>query len=226
MAMETSIVTIHRMKILVLGGGGREHALAWKLSRSPRQPEVFCAPGNGGIAREFTCMEIPGGLGTPKGVENTVGLAREIGADFTVVGPEAPLALGIVDRFAAEGLRIFGPTQAAAKLESSKCFAKEFLDRHEIPTPAFRIFIDPSEARKFVEKVRLPIVIKADGLAEGKGAFVVKDRNEAFAAVDTILVQRRFGDAGQRLIVEDYLAGAEVSLLVLTDGETYLDRKS
>jgi phosphoribosylamine--glycine ligase len=127
-----------------------------------------------------------------------------------------------VDRFVAEGLRIFGPTKDAARLEASKCFAKEFLERHEIPTAAFRSFTEATEARKFVEKLRLPVVIKADGLAEGKGSFIARDRNEAFAAVDTIMVQRRFGEAGQSLIVEDYLGGNEMSLLVLTDGETYL----
>jgi len=210
------------MKILVLGSGGREHALAWKLSLSPRAPEVVCAPGNGGIVREFPCVDISGGLGSPEGVEEAVRLAREMGADLTLVGPEAPLALGIADRFQAEGLTLFGPTRDAARMESSKCFAKEFLERHEIPTSAYRSFDDPNEARKFVEKLRLPVVIKADGLAEGKGTVIARDRNDALAAVDAILVQRRFGDAGQRLIVEDFLTGTEMSLLVLTDGETYL----
>jgi phosphoribosylamine--glycine ligase len=222
MAMAAALATIPRMKILVLGAGGREHALAWKLSQSPQKPEVLCAPGNGGIAREFTCLEIPQGLGSAEGIDGALRLAKETGAELTVVGPEAPLALGITERFVAEGLRIFGPTSEAARLESSKCFAKDFLDRHEIPTAAYRSFDDPGEARKFVEKLRLPVVIKADGLAEGKGAFVCRDRNEALAAVDTILVQRRFGEAGHRLIVEDYLPGTEMSLLVLTDGETYL----
>jgi phosphoribosylamine--glycine ligase len=210
------------MKILVLGGGGREHALAWKISQSPRKPDVICAPGNGGMARQFPCFDIAGGLSSPEGVEAALTLAKEQGVDFTVVGPEAPLALGIVDRFAAEGLHIFGPTRDAARLESSKCFAKDFLDRHEIPTAAFRVFTDAAEARKFVEKLRLPVVIKADGLAEGKGAFVCRDRNEAFAAVDMILVQKKFGEAGEKLIVEDFLKGEEITLLVLTDGEQYL----
>jgi phosphoribosylamine---glycine ligase len=219
--MAAAMATIPAMKILVLGAGGREHALAWKLSRSPQRPEVICAPGNGGIAREFPCREIPS-LGTPEGVEAAAQLARALEADLTVVGPEAPLALGIADRFTADGLRVFGPTKEAARLEASKVFAKEFLDRHEIPTSAFRSFDNPTEAKKFVEKLRLPVVIKADGLAEGKGAFVARERNEALSAVDAILVQRRFGAAGSRLIVEDFLAGSEMSLQVLTDGENYL----
>lgn len=216
------MATIPSMKILVLGGGGREHALAWKIAQSPQSPEVICAPGNGGIAREFPCIEIPGGLGTEEGIENALTLAKEKGIDFTVVGPEAPLALGIVDRFSAEGLLIFGPNREAARLESSKCFAKEFMDRHDIPTAAFWSSEDPAEARKYVEKVKLPLVIKADGLAEGKGTIIARDRNEVFSAVDLILVQRRFGEAGRKVIVEDCLEGTEMSLLVLTDGETYL----
>ena len=216
------MATIPAMKILVLGGGGREHALAWKLSKSPRKPEIFCAPGNGGIAREYRCFEVQGGLGNPRGVDSALRLAKELEVDFTIVGPEAPLAMGIVDRFEAVGLKVFGPRLAAARLESSKCFAKDFLDRHEIPTAAFRSFDSASDARKFVQKIRLPVVIKADGLAEGKGAFIARERQEAMSVVDSLLVQRRLGEAGARIVIEDFLPGNEMSLLVLTDGKNYL----
>ena len=210
------------MKILVLGSGGREHALAWKISRSPQSPEVICAPGNGGMAREFTCLEIPEGLGTEGGIQRALAIAKEHVVDLTVVGPELPLSLGIVDTFEAAGCKVFGPTKAAAQLEASKCFAKEFMDRHEIPTAAFRCFTEASEARKFVERLRLPVVVKADGLADGKGVIVARERHEVFTAISDMLVQKRFGAAGERIVIEDYLPGAEMSLLVLTDGVTYL----
>jgi phosphoribosylamine--glycine ligase len=201
------------MKILVVGSGGREHALAWKLANSPRVQKVFVAPGNGGSATET-------------GVENVA--ITEIGAliDFcrkesiqlTVVGPEAPLAAGIVDAFKDAGLRIFGPTRAAAQLESSKDFAKNFMVRHGLPTAQHRSFDDAAEAKAYIGQRGVPIVIKADGLAAGKGVVVATTKEEALAAVDAMLTDKRFGAAGNRVVVEDFLQGEEASFIVMCDG--------
>jgi phosphoribosylamine--glycine ligase len=202
------------VKLLVIGGGGREHALAWKLASSPRVQKVFVAPGNGGTARE-------------PGVENVPITDLEALADFaarervqlTVVGPEAPLAAGVVDLFRARGLRIFGPTRAAAQLESSKAFAKSFLVRHGIPTAGYESFTDAGSAHAYVDVKGAPIVVKADGLAAGKGVVVAVTAAEAHAAIDRILVDGTLGDAGAKLVIEDYLDGEEVSFIVLADGE-------
>jgi phosphoribosylamine--glycine ligase len=207
------------MRILVIGGGGREHALVSTLRRSPRAPQVYCAPGNAGIAREATIVDIrPEGDGIPA----LAAFAREQGIDLTVVGPEAPLVEGVVDTFQAAGRAIFGPDRKGARLEGSKCFTKEFLARHEIPTARFRIFDTAPSAREYVEGVPLPVVLKADGLAAGKGVFVARERRAALEAVEAILVERRFNKAGDRLVVEECLGGSEVSLLVLTDGDRYV----
>ena len=205
------------MKLLVIGGGGREHALAWKLAQSPRVQKVFVAPGNGGTAREPGVENVPiADLG-----ELADFAARE-SIQLTVVGPEAPLAAGVVDLFRARGLRIFGPTRTAAQLESSKAFAKSFLFRHRIPTAGYQSFTEARAAHAYVDAKGAPIVVKADGLAAGKGVVVATTTDEAHAAVDRLLVERSMGDAGSRLVIEDYLDGEEVSFIVLVDGEQSL----
>jgi phosphoribosylamine--glycine ligase len=205
------------MKLLVIGGGGREHALAWKLASSRRVQKVFVAPGNGGTARE-------------PGVENVaitdLGALAEFAAreqiHLTVVGPEAPLAAGVVDLFRSRGLRIFGPTKAAAQLESSKEYAKKFLVRHGIPTAAYEGFSDAAAAHRYVDARGAPIVVKADGLAAGKGVVVATTKDEAHAAIDAMLVDNAMGDAGARVVIEDFLAGEEASFIVMCDGEHVL----
>ncbi len=205
------------MKVLVVGGGGREHALVWKLARSPRVEQIYCAPGNAGIAQIADLV--------PIGVDDVAGLLRfasEARIDLTVVGPELPLTLGIADEFAKEGLRVFGPSREAARLESSKAFAKELLRRFGIPTGYFGTFDRPEEAKRYVHEVGTPVVIKADGLAAGKGVIVCHDQREAEQAIDDMLVSRLFGDAGERIVVEEYLEGEEVSFIALVDGTSVL----
>jgi len=205
------------MKLLVIGGGGREHAIAWKLARSPRVQKVLVAPGNAGTAREPGVENVPI---TDHG-ELADFAARE-NIQLTVVGPEAPLAAGVVDLFRARGLRIFGPTRIAAQLESSKAFAKSFLFRHRIPTAGYQSFTEARAAHAYVDAKGAPIVVKADGLAAGKGVVVAATTDEAHAAVDRLLVERSMGDAGSRLVIEDYLDGEEVSFIVLAGGEQSL----
>jgi phosphoribosylamine--glycine ligase len=202
------------MKVLVIGGGGREHALAWKLASSPRLQCVFVAPGNAGTAREEGVTNVP-----LNSVAEWVDFARREGVGLTVVGPEAPLADGVVDAFRAAGLRIFGPTAAAARLESSKEHAKAFMQRHRIPTAPYAAFDDPAAAHAYVDSVGAPIVVKADGLAAGKGVVVANDVAEAHAAIDRFLVGRSLGKAGARVVVEGFLAGEEASFIVMVDGE-------
>jgi phosphoribosylamine--glycine ligase len=201
------------VKLLVIGSGGREHALAWKLARSPRISRVLVAPGNAGTAREEGLANAPA-ASIPEWIE----LARRESVGFTVVGPEAPLAEGIVDAFRAAGLRIFGPTRAAARLESSKEFAKSFMQRHGIPSAAFAAFSEPESAHAYLERHGAPVVIKADGLAAGKGVVVAMDAGAAHAAVDGMLVEKKMGAAGSRVVIEDYLEGEEASFIVLADG--------
>jgi phosphoribosylamine--glycine ligase len=205
------------MKLLVIGGGGREHAIAWKLAQSLRVQKVLVAPGNGGTAREPGVENVPL---TDHG-ELADFAARE-NVQLTVVGPEAPLAAGVVDLFRARGLRIFGPTRVAAQLESSKAFAKSFLFRHRIPTAGYQSFTEARAAHAYVDAKGAPIVVKADGLAAGKGVVVAATTDEAHAAVDRLLVERSMGDAGSRLVIEDHLDGEEVSFIVLADGEASL----
>ena len=205
------------MKILILGAGGREHALAWKLRQSPRVTEVYCAPGNGGISETATCVPIKL---TEQGA--LVAFAKEQAIDLTVVGPDDALAAGIVDRFEAEGLRIFGPVQAAARLESSKVFAKEFMQRHGIPTAASGHFTDSALAQEFAAKMSLPVVVQADGLALGKGVIIAETHQEAATAIRQIMDERKFGDAGSAVVIEEFLQGPEVSIHALVDGSTYL----
>jgi phosphoribosylamine--glycine ligase len=208
------------MKVLVVGSGGREHAIVSALARSPRRPEVHCAPGNAGIARDCRAVEIsPGG---EEGIERLLAHARDEAIDLTIVGPELPLVAGLADRFEEEGLRVFGPRRAGARLEGEKSFSKEFLARHRIPTAPFRVFDDAAAAATHIRRASLPVVVKADGLAAGKGVVVAREREEALRAVDAMLVERRFGAAGARVVIEDCLLGSEVSFMVITDGKAYL----
>jgi phosphoribosylamine--glycine ligase len=201
------------MKLLVIGSGGREHAIAWRLAHSPRVQKVFVAPGNGGTAREPGLENL-----AISGVDELAEFARAENIVLTVVGPEAPLADGIVDAFVARGLRIFGPTRACARLESSKQFAKEFMLRHRIPTAAFEGFEDARAAHGYVDAHGAPIVVKADGLAAGKGVVVAMTADEAHRAIDQILVERTMGNAGSRVVIEEFLEGEEASFIVLADG--------
>jgi phosphoribosylamine--glycine ligase len=205
------------MKLLVIGSGGREHAIAWRLAQSPRVQKVFVAPGNGGTARENGLANV-----AIAEIDKLAEFALAEGIHLTVVGPEAPLAEGIVDLFASKGLRIFGPTRACARLESSKQFAKEFMTRHRIPTAAFASFGDAQPAHDYVEARGAPIVVKADGLAAGKGVIVAATKGEAHRAIDQILVERTMGAAGSRVVVEEFLEGEEASFIVLADGEHVL----
>ncbi len=205
------------MKLLVIGSGGREHALAWKLARSPRISRVYVAPGNAGTAREDGLANV-----TATSIPDLIEFAKKEAVMFTVVGPEAPLADGIVDAFRAAGLKIFGPTQAAARLESSKEFAKSFMQRHGIPTAPYAAFSDAAPAHEYIEKQGAPIVIKADGLAAGKGVVVAMSAAEAHAAVDAMLTEKKMGAAGARVVIEGYLEGEEASFIVLADGRHVL----
>ena len=201
------------MKLLVVGGGGREHALAWKLAQSPRVQKVFVAPGNAGTAAEPGLENVP-----LTDIRSLAAFAARKSVHLTVVGPEAPLAAGIVDEFRAKGLKIFGPTQAAAQLEASKDFAKRFMERHAIPTARYATFTDPREAARYIEEHGAPIVVKADGLAAGKGVVVATTVTEAKAAVEMMLGDKRLGDAGARVVIEDCLEGEEASFIVMCDG--------
>lgn len=205
------------MKVLVIGSGGREHALAWKLKQSPRVTQVFCAPGNGGIAQLATCVPI-------KITEHDALLdfARQEGIDLTVVGPDDALAAGLVDHFQAAGLRIFGPTRQGAQLEASKVFAKDFMLRHGLPCAQSESFDDPAAARAYIAKIGAPVVVKADGLALGKGVLICQTTAEADAAIVEIMERRAFGDAGKRVVIEEFLQGEECSIHALVDGQSYL----
>ena len=205
------------MKLLVIGSGGREHALAWKLAQCPRVQMVYVAPGNAGTALEPGLENV-----SITDIGQLADFAQQHSVHLTVVGPEAPLAAGVVDLFRAKGLKIFGPTRAAAQLESSKDFAKQFMQRHRIPTAAFATFGDARAAHAYVEANGAPIVIKADGLAAGKGVVVAMSAAEAHAAVDMMLVDNKMGDAGARVVIEEYLAGEEASFIVMSDGEHVL----
>ena len=205
------------MKILVIGSGGREHALAWRLKQSPRVQKVFVAPGNGGTAREEGVENV-----AVSAIPDLVAFARNEGIQLTVVGPEAPLAAGVVDAFRAAGLKIFGPVQAAAQLESSKDFAKQFMARHQIPTAAFGTFTEAAAAHAYIDAQGAPIVVKADGLAAGKGVVVATTLEEAHAAVDAMLSGNSMGEAGHRVVIEECLVGEEASFIVMVDGDNVL----
>ena len=205
------------MKLLVIGSGGREHALAWKLAQSPKVSQVYVAPGNGGTATESGLLNVP-----ISAIPALVEFARREEIALTVVGPEAPLAAGVVDAFRAAGLKIFGPSAAAAQLESSKDFAKQFMARHGIPTAAFGTFTDAAAAHAYIDRHGAPIVVKADGLAAGKGVVVAASMDEAHAAVDAMLAGNSLGEAGHRVVIEECLVGEEASFIVMVDGEHVL----
>ncbi len=205
------------MKALVIGSGGREHALAWRIAQSPRISKVFVAPGNAGTAVEDGLFNIP-----IQDTQELIKFAKDEVVALTVVGPEIPLSQGIVDTFRAQGLKIFGPTRNAARLESSKEFAKEFMRRHNIPTAEYATFDRAATAHEYVERKGAPIVIKADGLAAGKGVVVAMDVDQAHAAIDMILVDSKFGAAGNKLIIEEHIVGEEASFIVVVDGKNAL----
>ena len=207
------------MKILVIGGGGREHALAWKAAQSPLADVVYVAPGNAGTARDPGMENIDVGAGD---IDGLLAFAREKNIGLTIVGPEAPLVAGVVDAFAAAGLKCFGPTKGAAQLEGSKAFTKDFLARHRIPTAAYRTFNQVDAALAHVREQGAPIVVKADGLAAGKGVIVATSRDEAETAVREMLAGNIFGEAGHRVVIEEYLEGEEASFIVMADGEHVL----
>ena len=203
------------MKVLVVGSGGREHALVWKISQSPMVDKIYCAPGNAGIGEMAECVAIKAedldGL-LEFAVQNEIGL--------TVVGPEVPLTMGIVDKFQEKGLKIFGPSGRAAEIEGSKTFAKDLMAKYGIPTAKYGAFTDAAEAKAFLAEVGLPCVVKADGLAAGKGVLICETKEEAETAVEDILVDNKFGNAGSRVVVEEFLTGQEVSMLAFSDGKT------
>jgi phosphoribosylamine--glycine ligase len=202
------------MKVLVLGSGGREHALVWKLRQSPRVSQLYCAPGNGGIGDDAECVAVD-----LKSLESITALAEHLSPDLTVVGPELPLTLGVVDEFTARGWAVFGPTRVAAQLESSKSFAKEFLQRHRIPTAHFAICDSIEQVRSALSHFHAPVVVKADGLAAGKGVVIAKSKEEAASVAAEMLSGRMMGEAGARVVLEECLKGEELSFLLFSDGE-------
>jgi phosphoribosylamine--glycine ligase len=202
------------MKVLVLGSGGREHALAWKLRQSPRVSKVYCAPGNGGIGDDAECLPVD-----IKSVTAIVKLAEQLKPDLTVVGPELPLMLGVVDDLTSHGFRVFGPTREASQLESSKSFAKEFMQRHRIPTAHYAICNSPAEIQEALPHFHTPIVVKADGLAAGKGVVICNTKEEVIQVSSEMLSGKMLGEAGSKIVLEECLKGEEISFLVLSDGE-------
>jgi phosphoribosylamine---glycine ligase len=202
------------MKVLVIGGGGREHALCWKLAQSARVDQVYCAPGNAGIAQDAECV-----AADLKDVNGLAALAERLKADLTVVGPELPLTLGVADEFHRRGLKIFGPTKAAAQLESSKGFAKEFMRRHNVPTAHYAACDSPAEVKDALAHLGTPVVVKADGLAAGKGVVIAQTKEEAAHVAGEMLSGKLLGEAGARVVLEEFLEGEELSFLVLSDGE-------
>jgi len=207
------------MKILIIGNGGREHALAWRVAQSTKVQQVFVAPGNAGTAREAKLRNVPIQADNIKALVN---FAKQNTIDLTIVGPEIPLVLGITDEFQKVGLHCFGPNLAAAQLEASKTFTKDFLIRHDIPTAAYATFTEINKAIAYINEVRAPIVVKADGLAAGKGVIVAQTRAEAIAAVKDMLSGKAFGEAGQRIVIEEFLTGEEASFTCLVDGKHIL----
>jgi len=202
------------MKVLVIGSGGREHALVWKLRQSHRVTKIYCAPGNGGIGDEAECL-----AADIKSLDSLISVALQVQPDLTVIGPELPLTLGVVDEFARRGWPVFGPTKAAARLESSKSFAKTFMQRHRIPTPHYAICNSLDEVRAALPHFHTPIVVKADGLAAGKGVVIARNKEEAASVASEMLSGKMLGESGERVVLEEYLQGDELSFLVFSDGE-------
>jgi phosphoribosylamine--glycine ligase len=209
------------MKVLVVGGGGREHALCWKISQSPIVKALFCAPGNIGISKHATCADIK-----VTDIDSMVRFAKAEEIDLTIVGPEIPLSLGIVDRFQEENLNIFGPNKAAAEIESSKVYSKNLMKKYNIPTAFFSTFYDYEEAVNWVKEVKPPLVIKADGLAAGKGVFICHTEDEAVDVLNDIMRSKIFGDSGNQVVIEEFLQGEEVSFIAFTDGENVIPLES
>ena len=203
--------------VLVIGSGGREHALAWKLKQSKHVDKIYCAPGNAGIAQIARIVDIK-----PEDIKSLADFAEKNKINLTVVGPEAPLVAGIVDEFEKRNLKIFGPSKMAAQLEGSKVFAKQFMKENRIPTANFKIFDNAEEAKDYINNSSMPIVVKADGLAAGKGVMVCKNAQEAIDAVDRIMVEKKFGESGNKIIIEDFLKGEEASILAVTDGKNFV----
>lgn len=203
------------MKVLVVGSGGREHALVWKLSQSMKVNEIFCAPGNGGIRQMAECVDIKA-----DDIEGLCKFALDKKIDLTVVGPEVPLSLGITDYFEKHNLRVFGPKQKAAILESSKAFAKDLMKKYSIPTAEYKVYTDLEEAKALIDEFGFPVVIKADGLAAGKGVIIATQKSEAIKAIDDIMKERQFGEAGNTIVIEEYLQGKEASILAFVDEKT------
>lgn len=204
------------MRLLIVGGGGRENALAWKLSKSKRARKIYAAPGNPGIAQIGTCVNI-----LASDIPGLVRFAEEKQIDLTIVGPELPLAMGIVDEFQKKGLKVFGPNKNASRIEADKSFGREFMHKFGIPAPKYEVYETASEALKYIKTMnKFPVVVKASGLASGKGTFVVNNKKEYEKTIDEVLVQHRLGEAGNRIVVEEFLTGQEVSIFVLTDGFT------
>jgi len=209
------------MKVLVVGGGGREHALCWKIAQSPLVTAVYCAPGNVGISKHATCVDIK-----VTDIESLVRFAKAEEIDLTIVGPEIPLSLGIVDRFQEEDLNIFGPNKASAEIESSKVYSKNLMKKYDIPTAFFSTFYDYDDAVNWVKEVKPPLVIKADGLAAGKGVIICRTEDEAIDVLDDIMRSKIFGDSGKRVVIEEFLQGEEVSFIAFTDGENLIPLES
>lgn len=205
------------MKVLVVGNGGREHAILWKVSQSPLVKGLYCAKGNGGTAKIAQNVSIE-----PTNVKALADFVQREGIDFTIVGPEAPLVAGLVDEFESRGLKVFGPSQKASMLEGSKAFAKEFMQKYGIPTAEFHTFEDPQRAKNFIKDFGVPVVIKADGLASGKGVFVCKSYEEALRAIDNLMVKKALGEAGSKVVVEEFLEGEEASYIVMLNGDSYV----
>jgi phosphoribosylamine---glycine ligase len=205
------------MQVLVIGSGGREHALVWKLAQSPRVKKIYCAPGNGGISKQAELINIKA-----EDIEGLLKFSKDNKIDLVVVGPERPLALGIVDLFQSEGIKIFGPTKELAKMESSKAFSKGLMERFGVPTADFKIFKDSDEAKDYIRTKGTPIVIKADGLAFGKGVIVAKEKEEALGAISNIMDFKLFGNAGDLVVIEECMEGQEVSILIISDGKDYV----
>ncbi|MCX7857883.1 MAG: phosphoribosylamine--glycine ligase [Deltaproteobacteria bacterium] len=205
------------MKVLIVGGGGREHALVWKISMSKGISEIFCAPGNGGISDLATCIPI-----NPEDIEGLVEFSKKEGIDLVIVGPESPLALGIVDKFSQIDIPVFGPKKDAALIETSKIYAKEIMKKYNVPTANYASFSNHHEASLYVDEKDLPFVIKADGLCGGKGAYIIRDRENAHSVLEDLFIKKIHGSAGERIVIEDFLVGEEVSYLVFSDGKEIL----